>query len=198
MFQLPANSADTCAAAIPVNAGGTYASCTQLATLDGNAPCVALQASPDIWYKYTAPVSGTIILDTFGSSFDTVLSVHSACPGSAGNAVACNDNFSIFEDASYIPLDVTQGATYYIRLAGKGTSRGSVLLHTGQLQPAGCYANCDSSTTQPVLNVADFTCFLQRYAAGNTYANCDNSTVQPVLNVGDFTCFLQRYAAGCP
>jgi hypothetical protein len=62
-----------------------------------------------------------------------------------------------------------------------------------------CYANCDQSTTSPVLNVADFTCFLQRFAAGDLYANCDaSSTYAPVLNVADFTCFLQRYAAGCP
>jgi hypothetical protein len=61
-----------------------------------------------------------------------------------------------------------------------------------------CYPNCDASTVAPVLNVGDFTCFLQKYAAGDPYANCDGSTVQPVLNVGDFTCFLQKYAAGCP
>jgi hypothetical protein len=61
-----------------------------------------------------------------------------------------------------------------------------------------CYANCDSSTTAPILNVQDFTCFLQRYAAGESYANCDQSTEVPVLNVQDFTCFLQSYAAGCP
>jgi hypothetical protein len=64
--------------------------------------------------------------------------------------------------------------------------------------PPACYPNCDESTTAPVLNVQDFTCFLQRYAAGESYANCDNSTVEPVLNVQDFTCFLQAYAAGCP
>jgi hypothetical protein len=64
--------------------------------------------------------------------------------------------------------------------------------------PPGCYPNCDGSTTAPVLNVQDFTCFLQRDAAGESYANCDESTVAPVLNVQDFTCFLQSYAAGCP
>jgi trimeric autotransporter adhesin len=62
----------------------------------------------------------------------------------------------------------------------------------------GCYANCDRSTSAPVLNVQDFTCFLQRYAAGDAYANCDGSATPPVLSVSDFTCFLQRYAAGCP
>jgi hypothetical protein len=61
-----------------------------------------------------------------------------------------------------------------------------------------CYANCDESATPPVLNVGDFTCFLQQFAAGAETANCDGSTTPPVLNVADFTCFLQKYAAGCP
>jgi choice-of-anchor B domain-containing protein len=61
-----------------------------------------------------------------------------------------------------------------------------------------CMANCDGSTSAPVLNVADFTCFLQRYALGEPYANCDGSTTLPAVNVADFTCFLQQYAGGCP
>jgi hypothetical protein len=61
-----------------------------------------------------------------------------------------------------------------------------------------CVANCDCSTTSPTLNVADFTCFLQRYAAFDPRANCDGSTDAPILNVADFSCFLQQYAAGCP
>ncbi|MEX2217265.1 MAG: hypothetical protein WD749_00770 [Phycisphaerales bacterium] len=61
-----------------------------------------------------------------------------------------------------------------------------------------CYPNCDASSQPPVLNVADFGCFLTRYAAGEAYANCDGSTQPPVLNVADFGCFLTRYAAGCP
>jgi hypothetical protein len=30
------------------------------------------------------------------------------------------------------------------------------------------------------------------------YPNCDNSTTPPILNVLDFNCFLNRFAAGCP
>jgi hypothetical protein len=60
-----------------------------------------------------------------------------------------------------------------------------------------CAPNCDSSTASPVLNVSDFTCFLQKYAAQDCYANCDGSTQAPVLNVADFTCYLQKFAAGC-
>ncbi|MBL9030703.1 MAG: hypothetical protein JNM80_03230 [Phycisphaerae bacterium] len=61
-----------------------------------------------------------------------------------------------------------------------------------------CYANCDGSTAAPVLNVNDFTCFLNLFAAGASSANCDGSTTPPVLNVNDFTCFLNAFAAGCP
>jgi hypothetical protein len=61
-----------------------------------------------------------------------------------------------------------------------------------------CYANCDGSTTPPILNVNDFICFQQRYAAGDSYANCDGSTAPPVLNVNDFICFQSKFAAGCP
>jgi hypothetical protein len=65
------------------------------------------------------------------------------------------------------------------------------LLHTS------CYPNCDGSTTAPVLNILDFSCFLNRFASGSPYANCDHSTTPPVLNVLDFTCFLNQFAAGC-
>jgi hypothetical protein len=61
-----------------------------------------------------------------------------------------------------------------------------------------CYPNCDASTVSPVLNVQDFTCFLQKFAGADAYANCDGSTTAPTLNVQDFTCFLQKFAAGCP
>ncbi len=61
-----------------------------------------------------------------------------------------------------------------------------------------CYANCDGSHTPPILNVNDFGCFLNKFAAGDPTANCDGSTNPPVLNVLDFSCFLNKFAAGCP
>ncbi|MBL9032352.1 MAG: hypothetical protein JNM80_11695 [Phycisphaerae bacterium] len=72
---------------------------------------------------------------------------------------------------------------------------------------AGCEVNCDNSTNAPILNVNDFVCFNNRFAAAQalplaaqiaSYANCDNSTVVPVLNVNDFVCFNNKFAAGCP
>jgi hypothetical protein len=60
-----------------------------------------------------------------------------------------------------------------------------------------CYANCDHSTTAPVLNVGDFGCFLNKFAAGDSAANCDASTTTPALTVQDFICFLNKFSAGC-
>jgi hypothetical protein len=61
-----------------------------------------------------------------------------------------------------------------------------------------CYANCDGSTTSPVLSAADFVCFLNKFRSGDSYANCDGSTTTPVLSAADFVCFLGKFRAGCP
>jgi hypothetical protein len=61
-----------------------------------------------------------------------------------------------------------------------------------------CYANCDCSTSPPILNANDFQCFLNRFAAANPSANCDGLTTPPILNANDFQCFLNAYATGCP
>jgi choice-of-anchor B domain-containing protein len=72
---------------------------------------------------------------------------------------------------------------------------------------APCYANCDGSTAQPILNIDDFTCFINEFALAGSlpheaqishYANCDGSVIEPVLNVDDFTCFINSFALGCP
>ncbi|MBL9031573.1 MAG: hypothetical protein JNM80_07675 [Phycisphaerae bacterium] len=63
--------------------------------------------------------------------------------------------------------------------------------------PATCYANCDGSSSAPCLNVNDFTCFLNQFAAGDSRANCDGSTIPPALNINDFVCFSNAFAAGC-
>jgi probable HAF family extracellular repeat protein len=77
------------------------------------------------------------------------------------------------------------------------------MVHLG----APCYANCDQSTTTPILNVEDFTCFINAFAAAQSlpheqqfahYANCDDSTIAPIINIDDFTCFINAFAEGCP
>jgi hypothetical protein len=81
---------------------------------------------------------------------------------------------------------IVTGSPQFIGLLGAGTP-----------PPPSCYPNCDHSTVVPFLNVLDFNCFLNSFAAGDSYANCDGSTIAPVLNVLDFNCFLNSFSAGC-
>jgi trimeric autotransporter adhesin len=97
-----------------------------------------------------------------------------------------------------------------LAVGGEFTAAGGIvspgLAFWGCPQPAPCFANCDQSTTLPLLNIDDFTCFINQFAAGlalptsqqrHHYANCDSSTTPPVLNVDDFTCFINEFAHGC-
>jgi hypothetical protein len=129
------------------------------------------------------------------------------------NPVASTPTLPVTETAQLAGLDprFLHSGTYAISASSPAAASGAMLPpDTGDIAgrcrpptPARgayepCDTNCDGSALAPILNVADFTCFLQLFAAGDAYANCDNSTLPPVLNVADFTCFLQRFAAGCP
>jgi trimeric autotransporter adhesin len=62
-----------------------------------------------------------------------------------------------------------------------------------------CHADCDSSTGQGVLDILDFLCFQNRFAAGSAYAcECDTSSGPGVCDVFDFLCYQNEFAAGCP
>jgi hypothetical protein len=79
----------------------------------------------------------------------------------------------------------------FIHGAGGGLSRRAVKW----VGCPNCYANCDLSTEPPRLNVNDFTCFINKFAAKDPYANCN---VDAEINASDFVCFINKYAAGCP
>jgi hypothetical protein len=80
---------------------------------------------------------------------------------------------------------------------GGGATGTYAISLTGTCFNVSCYANCDGSTSTPLLTANDFQCFLNEYAAGTSYANCDGSTAIPLLTANDFQCFLNAYAAGC-
>jgi hypothetical protein len=81
-----------------------------------------------------------------------------------------------------------------------GPAPGIPALNIARYGPPLCRANCDGSLQSncPTLNVLDFNCFLNRFAAQDNRANCDGSTIPPALNVLDFNCFLNAFTAGCP
>ena len=46
------------------------------------------------WWKWTAPGSGNVTIDTFGSRFDTVLAVYTGSSVAGLTEVVCNDDTS--------------------------------------------------------------------------------------------------------
>ncbi len=89
------------------------------ATTAGDDPsftCVSGQRYNTVWYRYTAPSTGTLIINTFDSSYDTVLAIWT---GSRGNltSITCNDDANNTLQ-SQVQVAVTSGTTYHIEIAG--------------------------------------------------------------------------------
>lgn len=121
---------DLCANATAV-VNGSYTGSTASATRDGAASCGSSSTTKDVWYKFTAPRSGTLRLDTCGSSYDTVLSVHSGCPGMTSNQLSCNDDCGgspCGAVSSCLSRSVTSGTTYRIRVSGYNGASGAFQL----------------------------------------------------------------------
>jgi hypothetical protein len=127
------------------------------------------------------------------------------------NASASDDMPSVVDTLQNVFVPAPQGGVWIVDVIGNQVVQDAyaatpevdarfALVVTGGVKAADlpCYANCDGSTTSPVLTAADFTCFLSKFRTGDSYANCDGSTSVPVLTAADFTCFLSSFRAGCP
>ena len=85
-----------------------------------------------VWYQFTAPVSGQLIVDTFGSDFDTGLAVYTGSCDSL-TEIACNDDTG--GDTSQITLLTTAGTTYSILAGGYSAHTGNLVFHLNHLTP---------------------------------------------------------------
>jgi len=125
----PECSNDFCEGATPLCPGAVSGS-TAVAGNDGSASCGSSGSSPDVWYVYTAAASGVATINTCGSQYDTVLSVHTGCPGTPANEIACNDdddNCANFDSA--VTVNVVAGETYLVRVSGFNGEAGGFLLN---------------------------------------------------------------------
>lgn len=125
MVPAPPPANDACANAITVCPGTSYTGSTTSATVDGSASCDGSSTGTDVWYKY-APTSGgsaTFSLCTSSSTWDSVISIHSGCPGTTSNQSDCNDDgCGSSSGHGRITRTVVAGTTYYIRVAGYSSS----------------------------------------------------------------------------
>ena len=116
----PAN--DECVDAIAIG-DGSYTVMTQLATDSGIGTHSIYK---DVFYCFTAPVSGTADISLCGTTFDTKLAVWDGCACPPTTELGYNDDGCSSPDytlASRLLVDVVQGQTYLIQ-AGSYSSTG--------------------------------------------------------------------------
>jgi protocatechuate 3,4-dioxygenase beta subunit len=106
---------DDCSSATVVEPG-SYGGTTCGAHRETSSSCDTGWTAPDVWYSYTAPADGLLALDTFGSNFDTAVSVHTSCPATPGTDIACNDDCG--QAGSCLSFAVQAQHTYWIRVTG--------------------------------------------------------------------------------
>ena len=99
---------------------------------DPDVPCgTGGQQGHSLWYRFVAPQTGTMMVDTVGSSFDTVLSAYEGpCP--AVSALTCDDDDPTTGAlTSRISFPVTAGSLYLLEVTdyGGGLTGGTVVLN---------------------------------------------------------------------
>ncbi len=123
-------SNDNFASGAPISgASGTATGANVGATKETGEPVHAANSGGhSIWYTWTAPHTGNVTFNTFGSSFDTLLAAYT---GSAVNAlaeVAANQNAGS-GITSAIAFPATAGVAYHIAVDGAGGVTGNVVLN---------------------------------------------------------------------
>lgn len=129
---------DICELAQFVSAGATYAGNLSIASSDGAATCSPSSGDRDVWYRWQASnCSHRLMLDTCGSTIDTVLSIHTGGCG-ALTPIACNDNAGSQGPCpnqggtSYLSTPIAPGQQYWIRVAGANGAAGPFTLHVNE------------------------------------------------------------------
>jgi len=173
-------SNDDCATAAPYTASTTINGCMGGATNDGSATCGASGTSGDVWFRVVAPQNGTLRINTCGSAFDTVLSVHTGCPGTTSNQIACDDD-SAFGPCvgtlqSAVDIGTVAGTAYYIRLAGFAGSIGSGLYTLSSAYVAPPNDTCAGVITY---NIGTVVTGATNLAGVEGSANCGGSNGTP-------------------
>ncbi len=111
-------------------ASGTVAGTTIGASREAGEPAHGGQgASASIWYRWTAPSSGTLRVTTQGSSFDTLLGAYTGMSVGALTPLDANDDNGGGGLWSSIAIPVTAGSTYFIAVDGYGGYTGAATLN---------------------------------------------------------------------
>lgn len=100
-------------------------------TLDTSEAVTALNdpecvgQGPTVWFKYRSSGDHWIDANTFGSDYDTTLSVYTYTRGRMLSQLACNDDYDSLQ--SRVRVRVSAGVTYYIMVGAYASGPGGLL-----------------------------------------------------------------------
>ena len=82
-----------------------------------------------VWWTWTAPISGTVVIDTQGSNFDTLLGVYTGSTLSSLMVVAANDDISTNSSVSKVSFAAVANTVYQIAVDGFDGTPGDIKLN---------------------------------------------------------------------
>jgi hypothetical protein len=104
--------------ALPLSGPSAEATGTNAAaTREVGEPSHGFPGGKSVWWMWTAPGSGSVIVETAGSTFDTVLAAYTGSSYATMNSLASNDDAGRFQ-TSKIAFNVTADVTYRIAVDG--------------------------------------------------------------------------------
>jgi alpha-tubulin suppressor-like RCC1 family protein len=89
-----------------------------------------------LWWDWTAPTNGSCHVDTFGSTFNTLLAVYTGSPVSGLTTIASNDDSPTNPPASELTFHAVSGTTYHIAVDGYNGASGSITMNLVQTPDA--------------------------------------------------------------
>ncbi len=78
-----------------------------------------------VWWRWTAPAAGAVVIDTQGSAADTLLAVYTGADLADLVPLGANNNFGSGNTASRVAFGAQAGATYRIAVAAPSASGGT-------------------------------------------------------------------------
>jgi hypothetical protein len=112
------------------SASGTLTTNNHFATREPGEPNhVGFMGDKSVWYYWTAPFTGSVVIDTVGSNFDTTLAVYTGTVVSNLSVLTSNDDIGGGVTASQVGLSVAANTTYRVVVDGWNGENGNVTLN---------------------------------------------------------------------
>jgi len=115
------------------------------ATTESGEPTLVSNGGASLWWRWTAPSSGLTVVDTTGSTFDTIAAVYTGTAVNSLTQIAMNDNYNGAQ-TSRLMFTATAGTTYDITVQGKSGATGMVVLSVGLAPSNDNFANATALT----------------------------------------------------